>query len=264
MPGEIMAKHGVTISDLHCGHKFGLCPPYMWEQESDDPLREKIRLWQMKTWDWYQATAQSLGHLDRIVINGDAVEGNGIRSGGTELCETDRIKQAEMALYCIHQFDFDRATVIEGTNYHTGDAEQFEAPIAKELGTRLQEHAWLEHAGCVIDFKHHLGSSSVPRSIPPALPREAVWNLLWSEHELQPKANVFFRSHLHTFFSVIEDNFIAFVTPALQGWTRYGGTRMSKTISYGFLEWWISDKGEFTWKLHRLIPRFAAAKVESM
>jgi len=259
-----MPKHGVIISDLHSGHRFGLCPPEHWEPESNNPVQQKIRLWQSSTWNWYKEKARQIGHLDRLVVNGDACEGDGIRSGATELWTSDRLEQAEAAIFCARQFDFDAATVIEGTNSHTGTAEQFEAPLAKALGTHLQAHAWLEYAGCVIDFKHHIGSSSTPGAVPPALPREAVWNLMWSEHELQPKANVFIRSHLHAYHAVIEDDFTAIVTPALQGWTRYGGTRMSKTISYGFIEFWISNEGEFTWKRHRLIPTFAAAKAEAI
>lgn len=259
-----MPKHGVSISDLHCGHKFGLCPPDRWEPESSDVVQQKIREWQMKSWEWFANKAHQCGHIDRLVINGDAVEGNGIRSGATELYEADRLKQAAIAEYCARQFDFDQATVVEGTNSHTGDAEQFEAPLAKALGTHLQAHAWLEYKNCILDFKHHIGSTTVPGNVPPALGREAVWNLLWAEHELQPKANIFFRAHLHAFHAIMEDNFIAIIMPALQGWTRYGGTRLSKTITYGFIEWWISDTGEFTWKLHRLIPRFAAAKAESI
>jgi len=259
-----MPKHGVIISDLHCGHRFGLCPPKHWERESDDPVQEKIRRWQMTTWRWFKKRAHAIGHLDRLVLNGDGCEGDGIRSGATELWSSDRHEQAKMAIECMKQFNFDEATVIEGTNSHTGTAEQFEAPIAEAFGTRLQAHAWLEYAGCVIDFKHHIGSSSTPGAVPPALPREAVWNLMWAERELQPRATVFIRSHLHSYHAVIEDDFTAIVTPALQGWTRYGGTRMSKTISYGFIEWWISDKGEFTWQYHRLIPTFAAAKAEAI
>ena len=259
-----MPKHGVIISDLHCGHKFGLAPPDRWEPESDDHIRQKIRTWQSSTWDWFSTKALQVGRIDRLIVNGDACEGDGIRSGATELYTADRLEQAEVAERCARLFDFDTATVIEGTNSHTGTAEQFEAPLAKALGTHLQAHAWLEYAGCVIDFKHHIGSSSVPGALPPALPREAVWNLMWAEHELQPRANVFIRSHLHTYHAAIEDDFIAIVTPALQGWTRYGGTRMSKTISYGFIEWWISDEGVFTWKYHRLVPTFAAAKAESI
>ena len=76
-----MPKHGVIISDLHCGHKFGLAPPDRWEPESDDHIRQKIHTWQSSTWDWYRTKALQIGHIDRLIVNGDACEGDGIRSG---------------------------------------------------------------------------------------------------------------------------------------------------------------------------------------
>jgi len=257
-------KHGVIISDSHCGHKFGFVPPEWWGQEGDDHEKEKVREWQETTYRWIERKAKGIGHIDRLICNGDMVDGNGEKSGGTELITTDRLEQSKMALHLIRLFDADNYTLIEGTNYHTGAAERFEEPIADALGVRLQAHAWIEHAGCVIDFKHHIGSTSTPGAIPPALPRERVWNLLWAEHQLQPKARVFIRSHLHKYYIAGDETFLGIVTPPLQGWTRYGGLRMSKTISYGFIEFWISDKGEFTWKTHLLIPVFQAAKAESM
>ena len=259
-----MPKHGVIISDLHCGHRFGLCPPQHWEREGGDDRQEKIRQWQAATWEWYTAKAREIGHIDRLIINGDAIEGDGIRSGATELYTSNRLEQAKVAEQCARQFDFNEATVIEGTASHTGTAEHYEDPLAEALGTHLQVHAWLEYAGCCMDLKHHIGTSSTPGAVPPALPREAIWNLMWGEHNLQPKANVFIRSHGHGYFAIIEDDFIAMITPSLQGFTNYGGTRMSKTISYGFIEFWISDEGVFTWQRHRLIPTFAAAKAESI
>ena len=259
-----MGKHGAIISDLHCGHKFGLCPPDHWEPESDDPTQAKVRQWQMRTWEWYAAKAKALGHLDRLIVNGDAIDGSGDRSGGTELFTTDRHLQVKVAADCIRQFDAEAYTIIRGTAYHVGDKEDFEDTLAERFGTHAQDHAWLEYAGCVIDCKHHLGSSTVPGAVPPSLPREAVWNLMWAERDLQPKANVFIRSHLHAHYEISTEDFLCIVTPALQGWTKYGGRRMSKTVSYGLIEWWISDQGAFTWKRHILRPVFAAAKAEAI
>jgi len=259
-----MPKTGIIISDLHCGHLFGLTPPDYQISPDDDRQLGKAAEWEQKTWAWYESQAKAIGHVDRLILNGDAIDGVGLKSGGTELITSDRRRQVQMAKACIEAFDYDAITVIRGTAYHTGDQEDWEDVFADMLGTHAQDHAWLEHAGCVLDFKHHIGSTSVPGNAPPALGREAIWNLLWAEKQLQPRANVIIRSHLHTYCYTGQDDWLAIVTPALQGWTKYGGRMMSKTISYGFLEWWISDKGEFTWKLHRLIPRFAAAKAEAL
>lgn len=259
-----MPKTGIIVSDFHCGHLFGLTPPPYQINPDDDRQLGKAAEWQQKTWDWYSGELAKIGHVDRLIVNGDAIDGNGARSGGTELITTDRRRQVEMAKACIDQADYDAITIIRGTGYHTGDAEDWEDVLADTLGTHAQDHAWLEYAGCVIDCKHHIGSTSVPGNAPPALGRESVWNLLWAEKQLQPKANVIIRSHLHTYYYTGFDDWVAIVTPALQGWTKYGGRRMSKTISFGFLYFEISDEGEFTWIPHLLIPVFAAAKAEAL
>lgn len=256
-------KHGVILSDSHCGHIFGVTPPEYWF-DGGNHQRTKAREWQENTYRWLERKAKEIGHIDRLICNGDMIDGDAESNKGTDLITTDRLEQSKMALTFIRLFDADNYTVIEGTARHTGTSERFEEPIANALGVELQVHAWIEHAGCIIDFRHHIGSTSTPGAVPPTLSREKVWNLLWAERSLQPKAKVFIRSHIHSYFVVSDDIFIAMTTPALQGWTHYGGTRISKTVSYGFIEFWISDKGEFTWKTHLLVPRFAAAKAESM
>ena len=259
-----MPKTGVIISDLHCGHLFGLTPPDYQISPDDDRQLGKAAEWQRKTWDWYESQAKAIGHVDRLILNGDAIDGVGLKSGGTELITSDRRRQVQMAKACVDAFDHDAVTVIRGTAYHTGEAEDWEDVLADMLGTHAQDHAWLEYAGCVLDFKHHIGSTSVPGNAPPALGREAIWNLLWAEKQLQPKANVIIRSHLHTYYYTGQDDWLTLVTPALQGWTKYGGRRMSKTISFGVIYFEISDKGEFLWRPHLLVPTFAAAQAEQL
>lgn len=170
----------------------------------------------------------------------------------------------EIAESCIREINYTQVTIIRGTGYHTGEEEDWEDVLADRLGTKAQDHAWLEYRGCVLDCKHHIGSTAVPGNVPPSLGREAVWNMLWAEKQLQPRATVVIRSHLHQYAQIDIDGAIAIITPALQGWTKYGGRRMSKTITYGFLHFTISDKGDFAWRKIILTPKFAAAKTEQV
>jgi hypothetical protein len=259
-----MPKTGVIVSDFHCGHLFGLTPPNYQISLDDDRQLGKAAEWQRKTWDWYSEQAKAIGHIDRLILNGDAIDGMGSKSGGTELITTDRRRQVQMAKACVEAFDYDAVTIIRGTAYHTGEQEDWEDVLADMLGTHAQDHAWLEYARCVIDIKHHIGSTSIPGNAPPSLGREAIWNLLWAEKQLQPRANIIIRSHLHTYCYTGQDDWLAIVTPALQGWTKYGGRRMSKTISFGFIYFEITDKGEFLWRPHLLVPTFAAAQAEQL
>ena len=255
---------GVILADIHGGHLFGLTMPdhqLTPNQAEGSHFRQKAYDWQRATADWFQAEIQRLGPIDIAVSNGDAIEGKGYRSGGTELLTSDRHQQCSIAEAVIRSTAAPRVLIIRGTPSHTGEDEDWEDTLADRFGVEAQDHAWLQHGSVVMDFKHHLGSSTVPRTAPPALARDTVWNLLWSERDLQPKSNFFVRSHLHEYFHTGNADFTALVTPALQGWTKYGAKRMSKTITYGFVSFRFDEEG-FSWKPHILVPTFAKAVAE--
>jgi hypothetical protein len=254
----------VVLPDLHSGHKFGLTAPRDFSGSGPQRIDEKARLWQEQAWAWFKEEIQSVGPIDHCVVNGDAVDGRGERSGSVELITADRNGQVAIAEHVLEEVGAKKYTFVRGTPYHTGDEEDWEDNLAKAFDTVAEDHAWLEESGVVFDFKHHIGSSTVPKAIPPALPREAVWNLLWAEKELQPKSHVIVRSHLHSFVYCGDESYLAMVTPALQGWTRYGARRMSKTISYGFVEFRVYETGEYTWRPHILVPVFSAASAKPL
>ena len=256
----------LVLSDEHCGHMYGLtCPSYQLKPDavtSGDRFLQKAYEWQTNTWSWFWPLVNKLGPYDVVVNNGDALEGKGERSGSTELITADRNRQVDIAYNVLSAIDTRKYVIVRGTPSHTGVDEDWEDVLAERLGVQAQDHAFLEHGGKVMDFKHHIGSSSVPGSMPPALGREAVWNLLWAEHDLQPRSHLVVRSHLHKHHFTGDENFTAIVTPALQGWTKYGAKRMSKTITFGFVVIDITDEGEISWEAHTLIPTFAKANVE--
>jgi hypothetical protein len=259
-----MPRKVVVISDSHSGHHFGYAQEKYWPRQSDDERYEKVRIWQEKTNEWLRVKARELGPIDKLICNGDMIEGDGYRSGGVELFTTDRLKQVEMASELISLFDYKSLTIVDGTDSHTGLSENYEETLAQNFGLHAQDHAWVTHAGVTIEFKHHIGSTQTPRGTPPALSRDAVWNLLWAEKKMQPKSDIIVRSHLHHLHFTGDSGFLGIVTPALQGWTRYGARRMSKTIDFGLLEITIFDNGDYSWKTHILNPLFAAAKAEQL
>lgn len=84
----------VIISDLHCGHRAGLTPPG-WQTPLEAPDRLAAYARQQRVmWSWYAATIAALQPIDVLVANGDAIDGRGSRSGGTELITTDLSAQA--------------------------------------------------------------------------------------------------------------------------------------------------------------------------
>lgn len=258
-------KNVVILSDLHCGHAFGLVSPDYQLTPSDATLsrfHEKAYEWQTHTWSWFAAEIASLGPIDRLVLNGDAIEGKGYRSGSTELLTADRNAQVNIAKAIVQFCDPSAVTVVRGTPSHTGEEEDWEDVLAEKLGTTAEDHAWLTYGRTTLDIKHHIGSSSVPGAVPPPLTREGIWNLLWAEKELQPRSNVIIRSHGHKHFYVGDEDALSIITPALQGWTKYGAKRMSKTITYGFISFQLTENGDYTWTRHILNPTFAAAHAQ--
>jgi len=136
-----------------------------------------------------------------------------------------------------------------GTAYHTGDQEDWENDIAKELGAeKIGSHEWVQTGGVVFDFKHHVGSSQIPYGRHTALNRDAVWNLIWADQDYAPRANVLVRSHVHYFAAAMDEiePHLRLTTPALQAMgTRFGSRRCSGLVSFGFVIFEV-ERGEVT------------------
>lgn len=249
-------KKLVCISDLHCGHRVGLTPPeYQWINKRSDHIWRKFGTVQKQTWDWYARKVEEIGRPDILVVNADCIDGRGERSGGVELITGDRNEQAKIAMQCIKLWNPKAIVMTRGTAYHTGDIESWEDIIAYQLGCKIGDHEWLEINGVVFDFKHHCGSSSVPYGRKTAVGREQLWNDLWADARLQPRADWIVRSHVHYCeggFKFRGDKEIwAITTPALQAMgTRYGATRCSGTVDFGLISWDIDEKGVRDWHRH--------------
>jgi len=245
-------KKGVIISDLHCGHLVGLTPP-PW-QSSGDGWREKVREAQHQAWDWFDREMAKLGKLDVLICNGDAVDGDGHRSGGTEQISTDPTVQAEIATYILQRY-MSRKTKLfmtYGTPSHTGTLFDTEGLIARDCGAeKIEGQAFLDIEGVVFDIKHKIGSSGVPHGRATALKKAQLWNKLWNYAQEQPDADVVIRSHVHYHqFAGDPDFGLAMTTPALQACgSKYGSRQCEGRIHFGFISFQC-DKGEFSWKSH--------------
>ena len=227
------------LSDLHCGSLVGLTPPE-WQGSVDLASRDtRKKLAHIQNEGWKLYTGAMKRHKPHVCIcNGDAIDGKGERSGGCEQITTDMNEQADMAYECLAATKASRYFIVRGTPYHTGKAEQFEDSLAKALNTRAHDHPQIKVGGLIIDAKHKVGASSVPHGRHTAISREAMWNILWAEHEGVEKADVIVRSHVHYYNCI--DMFwgsrrkVCMTTPALQ-WrgTRYGKQQCSGTVDFG-------------------------------
>ena len=241
-------KRLLVISDLHCGHRGGLTPPsWQYNQYDDENVRGKFGKLQSTVWGWYKKTVEGIGHVDMLICNGDAVDGKGTRSGGTELLTSDRNEQCEIAAECLNLIDAKKTLLIKGTPYHVGSEEDWEDNLADKVNaTDVGYHEWVDAEGVILDFKHKVGGSSVPYSRGTAPARDALWNTLWHERGLQEKADVIVRSHVHYHVYGGDGRTLWLTTPALQAWSKYGTAQCNGTIDLG-VTLFTCDKGEYKW-----------------
>ena len=253
-------KRLVVIADTHCGHMFGLTPPQWWLPRNPKGFSprvknkpRKIADTQRRMWGGYCATLNELKPIDYLAVNGDAIDGKAERSGGTELITTDREEQAHMAAQCISQAECARIFMTYGTPYHTGVDEDWESLVGdlvqvEEIGS----HVWLDINGLTFDFKHFIGSSSIPHGRGTSIARDRLWNMLWAEREEQPLARILIRSHVHYYVAYEERMWRGIITPALQAaGTKFGARRQSGTVDMGLVYFDVYDDGSYTWQ-----PRF--------
>ena len=260
-------KRMLVISDLHCGHLAGLTPPRYQFKPKQDTLsptkRGKFCEIQSQSWNWYLRNIRKAGPFDVVVVNGDAIDGAGKRSGGTEVITTDRAEQCDMAIRCIQPAlqckGKTKLVMTYGTGYHTGNEEDWEGSIADALGGKIGSHEWIDLNGTVFDFKHHTGSSTIPHGRHTPTAKEVLWNKLWSAEDWVDEADVIVRSHVHYYQGGFDRSKLHLTTPALQGMgSKYGARRCSGLVDFGFLVFESDRKGEITW------PQAHLAKAKSL
>jgi len=262
-------KRLLALSDPHCGHHVGLTPP-QWQARPERAqvgnMPSLVVEVQGLLWDEFSDTVRKLRPIDYCVLNGDGVEGKGWRSGATELITSDRDEQASMTarvLKYVHAREGYWLTY--GTPYHTGLNEDWENVVADKIGGKIGSHEWLDIYGVVFDFKHNVGSSSIPHGRATPLAREQLWNALWAERDEQPKANVIVRSHVHYHAGCFGMGWLALTTPALQAaGTKYGARRCSGTVDLGVTVFDIYPNGSYQWqviKFARAVHRAQATKL---
>lgn len=258
----------VTISDLHCGHEFGLTPP-AWQYKIDGhPRIAKAAKFQRALWNFATDALDNLKPIDVLIVNGDAIDGKGEKSGGIEQITTDRLEQCEMAAEFINYAEAKQVRLLHGTRYHVGRDEDFEMALVDKINckdTTVQGHGFFDINGCIFDVKHKVGSSSIPHGRMTALARAHLWNQIWAaERERQPMANIIQRAHVHYFAYAGGRDWVAMTSPALSYGTSYGIRECEGQVDVGLLVVEIDKHGG--WKWEPILAEFKqmAAAVESL
>ena len=242
------SKRVLVVSDFHCGHLVGLTPPGFDADREPQRHREFYDM-RRTIWRWFKRTVSRLSPIDILIVNGDAIDGKGPASGGTEQLYMDRKDQSDMATSIIKTIDAKKIVMSYGTPYHSGKDEDWEDIVAYNVGAeKIGGEDVIDVSGLVINYRHHVGRSTIPHGRFTPIAKEMLWNLLWAERGEYPKADVLIRSHVHYHVAAQTSEWLAMTTPALQGYgTKYGGRRMSGTVDIGVVVFDVTSRGEYTW-----------------
>lgn len=254
-------KRVLPLGDLHCGHVVGLTPSSL-NPRYDDEERNAMSLYREGCWAWFMTHLAPYMPIDVVVVNGDAIDGKGERSGGTELITTDRNEQIHMAKTIIDWVNPKEVHFVAGTPYHTGVQEDWELALARMYDKKLHDELNLDVNGKIFNFKHFIGGSQIPHGRATSIMKDRLWNQLWAESEEFPKADVIVRNHVHYNIVIDQPEFVAAIMPALQGYgSKFGTRKVSGKVHFGFMVFDVGDNGGLSWEREILQMPYSAPEV---
>lgn len=249
-PIKKIKKRILLAGDFHCGHVAGLTPPEY--QINEDPPRYKaLAAFQRESYLWFYNQIERLKPFHSAFYNGDLIDGRGERSGGSELTTTDRSIQADIAVSIIRQVNASHNYITYGTPYHTGNSEDYELLIAKDVDATIASELNVNINNVIFNVKHKVGGSGTPYGNATPLLKAQLWQKLWADKEERQSANYVVRSHMHRYVKLeIAGDKHAMVLPALQGaMSKYGQRQCEGNVDFGFGYVDIYSDGD-----HRFFP----------
>jgi len=259
------SRRVLVVSDLHSGHLIGLTPPSRHDTPSGyaSQAHKDLAETRKNLYNLYAKMIKDLGKIDVLICNGDAIDGAGKRSGGTECITTDMEQQSQMAAECLIAAKAEKVYLSAGTPYHVGDDCDWENVVASHVESSkytkhasVHDHIYLDVNGVMFDCKHKVGSSGLPHGRHTAVAKERISNLLWNEVGVAPKSDIVIRSHVHYANYCGGPNHLALTTPALQGLgSKYGARQCSGLVDFGVTVFDVDAKGEYSWQY--IIPASA-------
>ena len=165
----------VFLADTHIGSSYGSMPPSMQGKSGNEQLNEYQRL----LWEFYTRVIDDLRPIDKLVMVGDAIDGDGYKDSGLSVVTSNRILQVDGAEEFLRYTKVppERIYIVQGTDSHVASGgpgvtkESWEWILAKQMGVPLDPtglegnvfiHRNIRFNGLVFDIRHFTGSSSVP------------------------------------------------------------------------------------------------------
>ena len=240
----------IWIADMHAGHFAGLTHPDFERKPKRDYSNPLYRQWRVrrKCWNFYDRIIKERGPFDIAIMMGDAIDGRGEKSGGTELLTSDRATQTDMAAASLLHIGAGEMYGVYGTPYHAGVQEDWEDEVAIKADlARIDSVGRLAIGGKLFRYRHHVGGSSIPHGRFTPLAKEHLWNAIWTERGEDINADYLVFAHRHYHICCGEPNvWMAYICPALQAYgSKFGERRMSGTVDFGLM-WTYVEDGEAT------------------
>lgn len=256
-------------SDTHCGSLTGLTPP----EHNIAVSKKEVELYKLyqtrfRLWNWFinevNTTIRSLNifKFDAAMWNGDLIDGQGKKTGGTELLTSDRNRQVEIAKSVVANVPANERFFTFGSPYHTGNEEDFEENIAKSFNAQIDSIGNYNINDLQVNMKHHIANTNSVSSRFTALSGAQIRQLLWDLQMQQKRANLIIRSHVHrcAFVGDPASNFQGWTTPSLQGiGGKYGSRKVDGLpVAFGFLV--LSVNSDKEWGI---TPHISPLKLQS-
>ena len=216
----------LLIGDLHCGSRVGLMPPEVRVVEEDGEVETHKQTSEIQRilWRKFMECVKDVGRVDITLVNGDVVDGYGVKDKGAEQWNTDINTQVETACECLSQIRSKRFVITQGTPYHTSANPSGDEMVANHLRKSGDSEvifgtdAILRVNGLRLHCSHKIGISSsawMYRTTPVA--KELVMALL-NAQELGRIDGVI-RSHAHYFVEVKFGHTFGMILPCWQART---------------------------------------------
>lgn len=204
-------KHIVCLSDTHFGSSVAISQIHLLDDGGTyhpSKLQAKLyRLW-IAYWEWVYEHIKKDPFI--IVHVGDIIEGQHHRS--TQTTTSNLTVQGRLAVDMMqpHVTAASAYYQIRGTEAHVGQSAQEEEKIAEELravkeketGNYSRWMLWMNFGGGMINFAHHLGSTTSSAYESSALMREVVASFTESGQYGYRPPGIVVRGHTHRYLKI--------------------------------------------------------------
>ena len=262
MEGKV--KRLLAIGDLHTGSWCGLTPPHYDSPGASKASKARYKF-RRELWNWYRKTIEDIAPpdnpVDCVLINGDAIDGSGHRSMGSEVIVplAQQVEAATFACQLINVID-SSIHLTFGTAYHTGQEIDLESELAERLGGTIADRQYLKINGTTIRAVHHAGGGSL-QGVHAYPARVGLINKLKAASGDEPGADILLFSHRHTYSFQGDADQFSVRLPCLQGPMSKFGRRCEGPYTMGVVLFEFAPSGDYSWKLHQSKLRTSVPQV---